>query len=165
MKTPSRTTRVVLPVLLIAVGLLQSLSYLLGVPALRGVGAALVASPLPLVFSHFRGLETFSSTFEAELTTRSGQRIVRNLDPSTYSLLTGPYNRRNVYGAVAAYGPALTEPHELKLRDAVMNYGFCKGPLAQTLGVDEPLASARLHVTNPYGREKIDSAWEVQCSN
>ena len=45
------------PVLLLLVGLLQMAGDTLGVPVLRGLGAAWGASPAPKVFSEVRGLE------------------------------------------------------------------------------------------------------------
>lgn len=44
-------------------GLLQIAAHVLGLPGLRGLAAASVASPLPLVFTAYRGHETFSNTF------------------------------------------------------------------------------------------------------
>lgn len=50
-----------IPIALISIGLLQPFGYLCSSPAIKGLGYVSVASPLPLVFSSFRGHETFSS--------------------------------------------------------------------------------------------------------
>jgi hypothetical protein len=150
--------------LLVAAGLLQPLGYVTGVAALRGLGIAWVLSPLPLVFSHFRGLETFSSSFTISVVTLAGREHTLALTPENYSNLGGPYNRRNVYGAVAAFGPVLTEGRERELVEGVLRYGFCRGPLPGALGVTEPLRSARLIVRNRLGPNPIDATMEAQCA-
>ncbi len=148
---------------LLVLGLLQSMGYILNIPALRGIGLAMVASPLPLVFSSFRGLETFSSDFKLSVITQSGRTIETELGPKNYGLLEGPYNRRNVYGAVAAYGAKLTEGNEPKLVHAVLKYGFCSGPLLKPLQLTEPIKHAQLRVINRFSAEPLDSTLEVQC--
>lgn len=159
-KFPFRTASILA---LLLVGLLQPIGYLLGIPALRGLGMAFVASPLPLVFSHFRELETFSSDFNVRVKTAEGGVIEAALTPKTYSLLTGPYNRRNVYGAIAAYGPKLTEGNEPKLVHAVLNYGFCQGPLLKPLGIHEKITSAEVTVINRFSATPLHSVLETQC--
>lgn len=149
--------------LLLLVGLLQPLGQLAGWRVLKGLGMVLVASPLPLVFSHFRGLETFSSEFTLQVTTRSGRVVATRLTPKNYALLGGPYNRRNVYGAVAAYGVKLTEGSEPDLVRGVLTYGFCKGPLLEPLALAEPVRSARIHVVNRYSVPPVDATLEVRC--
>jgi hypothetical protein len=150
-------------VALIVAGFLQPVGYLTGLPALRGLGIAWVLSPLPLVFSHFRGVETFTSSFEVTLITTSGKDVTVALTPENYNRLRGPYSRRNVYGAITAYGPALTEGNEPALVQDILHYGFCKGPLPSALGVDEPLRSAKIHVSNKRGERPVDATMEVQC--
>jgi hypothetical protein len=110
----------------------QYLSESIGRP-LKGVAAATAASPAPKVFSSVRGLETYSTRFFIEWTDRGGGEHSLPLTPDVYARLRGPYNRRNVYGAVLAYGPVL--PPEL--RDPVMRYALCgDAPLLRELGLD-----------------------------
>ncbi len=124
--------RVAVP-LLLAVGLLQMTGDLLGIPALRGIGAATGASPAPRVFSAVRGLETYSTRFVLEWTDRSGVARSLVLTPEAYARIDGPYNRRNVYGAALAYGPVLPA----SLRDPVMMHALCgEAPLLRELGLD-----------------------------
>src|SRR5688572_11455961 len=94
---------------LCALGLMQTVGYVVGSKAIRAIGAATAASPLPKVFSDVDGLEPFASTFHLEGTTSGGERIRIPLTPELYQRLQGPYNRRNVYGAAIAFGPRLPE--------------------------------------------------------
>src|SRR5437868_2098252 len=130
---------------LLVLGLLQmsgDLLELLGLKAvgrpLKGIGAATTASPAPKVFSAVRGLETFSTRFYLEWTDRGGQNHELLLTPELYGQLRGPYNRRNVYGAVLAYGPVLaTDPRTAPLFRAVARAALCgEAPLLRELGID-----------------------------
>ena len=101
--------------------------------ALRGIGAATMASPAPKVFSSVKGLETYSTRFALFWHGLDGKERQLELTPEVYAKLRGPYNRRNVYGAALAFGPVL--PAEL--RDAVMKYALCgERPLFRELGID-----------------------------
>lgn len=55
--------RMLLSYLLVGVGAAAMLGYALDLPTLKQAGLATVASPLPLVFSAFKGHETFSNAF------------------------------------------------------------------------------------------------------
>ncbi len=108
--------------------------------AVKAVAAATAASPAPKVFSAVKGLETYSSRFYIE--SANGAQSVE-ITPEVYSRLRGPYNRRNVFGAVLAYGPVLvSDPRTQPLFNDVSGYALCgKAPL---LGeVDIPVSSVR----------------------
>jgi hypothetical protein len=117
---------------LLVVGLMQMTGDLLGLPWLKGLAAATAASPAPKVFSAVRGYETYSTRFVLELTDASGAQTSVPLTGELYARLRGPYNRRNVYGAVLSYGPVLPEA----LRAPVMRHALCGGaPLLEELGL------------------------------
>ena len=130
---------------LLVIGLLQLTGDLLersgagvvGRP-LKGIGAATTASPAPKVFSAVRGLETFSTRFTLEWWDRDGRMRTLSLTPEVYARVRGPYNRRNVYGAVLAYGPVLaTDERTRPLYESVAHYALCgDAPLLRELGVD-----------------------------
>jgi hypothetical protein len=105
---------------------------------LKGVGAATTASPAPKVFSAVHGLETFSTRFTLEWRDRDGRSQSLPLTPEVYARVRGPYNRRNVYGAVLAYGPVLaTDERTRPLFESVARYALCgDAPLLRELGVD-----------------------------
>jgi hypothetical protein len=132
-------------VALLIVGLLQMTGDLLervGLVAvgrpLKGIGAATTASPAPKVFSAVRGVETYSTRFHLDWTDRGGQPHTLLLTPEIYGQVRGPYNRRNVYGAVLAYGPVLaTDARTRPMFDSVARYALCgDAPLLRELGMD-----------------------------
>lgn len=142
MNGSSRLSRIA-PWVLLIVGLLQMSGDLLGLPILKGIGAATAASPAPKVFSAVKGLETYSTKFYLEWTDAKGQGHSLLITPEVYSQLKGPYNRRNVYGAALAYAPVLPA----SLRDPVIHYGVCgKAPLLIELGIDPSDISGPLQI-------------------
>jgi hypothetical protein len=127
---------------LLAVGLLQMIGDVAGIAALKGIGAATAASPAPKVFCAAKGLETFSTRFYLEWTDSDGKERSLELTPQLYSRLRGPYKRRNVYGAVLAYGPVLPPD----LREPVMRYALTgDAPLLREMGI-EPTGDSDIHV-------------------
>jgi hypothetical protein len=132
-------------VALLALGLLQmggDLLERLGAGAvgrpLKGIAAATTASPAPKVFSAVRGLETYSTRFTVEWTDRAGRGHALPMTPELSARLRGPYNRRNVYGTVLAYGPVLaTDKRTEALYTSVARYALCgERPLLRELGID-----------------------------
>lgn len=162
--TPERR-RDALSYALLGLGLLQALGFALGSDVLRGLGAMTAASPLPFVFSSFRGVETFAAEFEIELTRPNGERVRHVVTPELYAKLDGPYNRRNTYGAVFSYGPALDAPHERALVDSVLRYGLCdRGPLAQRFGEVEPIERVLVEVRSRSRTKPAPFRREIACS-
>jgi hypothetical protein len=125
-------------VFLLALGLLQMAGDVFHLPLLHAIGAGTGASPAPKVFSSVRGLETFSTRFFIEWTEKTGSSHSLEITPDLYAKLRGPYNRRNVYGALLAYGPVLeTDERTRAMFESVASYGLCGGaPLLRDLGVD-----------------------------
>jgi len=109
--------RNILAVVLLIVGSSQMIGYLTGLKPLRGVGLASGVSPFPKVFCEADGYEAFAASFRLEGQRADGTLWVREFDPEWYSQLSGPYNRRNVYGAALAFAPRLPE----KLRDHLLD--------------------------------------------
>ena len=129
-------------IVLAAAASLQMVGYVAGSDALRGVGAASAIAPLPKVFSDVDGLEPFASQFVLSYTARDGRRVELPVTPEVYGRLSGPYNRRNVYGAALSYAPRLPDP----LWQSVYCYGLAPdGPLRRELGI--PADAADVAVT------------------
>ncbi len=127
---------------LLMLGSIQMAGYVLHSPALRGIGAATGAAPLPKVFSAVKGYETFATQFDLayELDGRT-QRVA--ITPEFYAHLRGPYNRRNVYGAALSYGPRL--PRQVWL--AVLTYGLkAGGPFRAEMGVPPAAQRPRVEI-------------------
>ena len=114
----------------------------------KGFGAATAASPAPKVFSAVRGLETYSTRFFIEWTDRDGTENSLELTPEVNARIRGPYNRRNVFGAVLAYGPVLaTDPRTQRMFDSVARYSLCgDAPLLREIGVDPATVAGRVRV-------------------
>lgn len=123
---------------LLAIGLMQMTGDLLHIPALKAIGAATTASPAPRVFSSVRGLETYSTRFFIEWTDHTGAPYSLQLTPERYACLQGPYNRRNVYGAVLAFGPVLeSDPRTRPMFESVGRFALCgEAPVLCELGID-----------------------------
>lgn len=123
---------------LVALGLAQMAGDVLGLPRLRGLAAATTASPMPKVFSAVQGLETYSTRFFVEWTDEAGKEHSLELTPETTAPLRGPYNRRNAFGAVVAYGPLLSSDARTRpMFDAVAGYALCgDAPMLRELGID-----------------------------
>jgi hypothetical protein len=149
--------------LLVGVGLLSMTGTALGLEPLRRLGLLTVASPLPLVFSKFRGVENFSSDYFMDLVFVDGDVASLPITAAAYARTTGPYNRRNPYGAVLAYGPMLDKPAEVALRDAVMRYAACgRGTFLRELGVTKEVR--RVDVTlRSKTRAKPQWRFAVTC--
>jgi hypothetical protein len=134
--------------LLLVLGVLQMAGDVLHVPALKGLAAATAASPAPKVFSAVRGLETYSSRFFIEWTDTAGNFHSVEINPERAARLRGPYNRRNVFGAVLAYGPVMQSDAVLRpMFDSVSKYALCgDAPLLRELGVDAADRKGALHI-------------------
>lgn len=96
------------------------------------------ASPAPKVFTVSKGLETFSTDFVIEWSDFDDKSHSLKLDSTLYGQICGPYNRRNIYGALFAYGPILaSEPATQPLFNDVCRYALSsEGPLLRELGID-----------------------------
>lgn len=135
---------------------------LLDLPVVKGVASASVISPLPKVFSDVRGLETFASSFAFEITAPGQDPKRLPITPELYSRLSGPYNRRNVYGAALAYAPRLPEP----LWQTVFCYALGSGgPLRDDLGLP-PSAKTKIAVTIETRTKGRQESWRLDptCS-
>jgi hypothetical protein len=105
------------------IGLFQMAGDLVGFRAMKGVGACLVMSPFPKVFSDVNGLETFASDFKLAYRLADGSEQSLPITAELYQRLGGPYNRRNVYGAALSYAPRMPE----SLWQSVFCYGLKPG--------------------------------------
>ena len=121
--------RKALYVAVVIIGLLQIIGYLTKVKTIRDIGMVSASSPLPIVFTEVRGVETFASDFYFRWTNNEGSLEEVLITPNLYSKLKGPYNRRNIYGAAISFGPVL--PAELW--NPILNYGLCNDVLKDEL--------------------------------
>ncbi len=156
-------------VFLAVVGLAQMAGDVLKLAPLKAIGAATQASPAPRAFSAVRGLETYSTRFTLDWTDRVGAAHSLVLTPEVYARMRGPYNRRNIYGAVLAYGPVLvSDPRARPMYDAVSRYALCgEAPILRELGVDpaQVAGSVRIRLEPREGSRTGDLPlqWEPAC--
>ncbi len=155
-------------ILLVALGFLNLAGIALQSPKLSGLAMATAASPAPSVFTTVDGLETFSSTFTVEWSDEAGEHSLL-VEPSAYRGIEGPYNRRNMYGAVLAYGPVLrTRETTREMFDDVAAYAICgDAPILRELGINpETARDVRVVVAPREGsRPALPLTMEAQCSH
>lgn len=136
MNAPRNLPRAIALLALCVLSLSQIVFGLIRAEPARKAAAATAASPYPKVFCAKDGYEAYAMNFTLIATDSRGQEITVTLTPEVYKRIEGPYNRRNVYGAVLAFAPLL----ESKLRDEVVDYAFRRdGALRRELGLPDDL--------------------------
>jgi hypothetical protein len=140
-----------------------------GLGLLRGAAAATGASPAPRVFSSVRGLETYSSRFALVYADADGRRHTIALTPELYERIRGPYNRRNAYGAVLAYGPVLAADVATRpLFEEVARFALCgDAPLLVELGIDSSRVASSIAIElmpRPGTAPEVDLVFRVSCT-
>jgi hypothetical protein len=146
---------------IIIVGLLQTIGYLFSNKIIRGIGLASGSSPLPIVFTEVKGLETFASDFYIQFTDTLGRQQEIKITPVLYSKLQGPYNRRNVYGAAISYGPILSE----ELCGSVLNYGLCKKILIQEMELPSTSKNYSVRIVTKTKNRNAQWILKPNCTN
>ncbi|MFN0116867.1 MAG: hypothetical protein ACKVQC_01060 [Elusimicrobiota bacterium] len=133
----------ILRVLLVILGLVQSVGFVTQLPWLKGVGLLTVASPLPIVFTQQKGVETFAHEFSIQYVDEDGSQNKIPITPTLYSRFNAPYQYRNILGAAISYGPILPEP----LWKPVLNFAFINpGKLSHSLGILPPKKVKAIHL-------------------
>ena len=119
--------------LLLLLGGMQMSGDLLHLPFLKDIGAATAASPAPKVFCAVKGYEAYGTRFLLEWVDGDDRFHSEPFAAEASGRLRGAYNRRNVYGAVLAYGPILPE----RLRAPVLTFALSgEAPVLRELGID-----------------------------
>ncbi len=141
-------------VFLLLTGTLQMAGYLAGSLPLRGLGALCGWAPFPKVFCDMDGYEGFTARFTLEGVTAAGEPFEIALTPEVYQRLRGPYNRRNVYGALLAGGPRLPQP----LGDTLTRRALRPGSaLWRELGLPEAVRELAVRVQPREGA--VEGPW------
>lgn len=148
--------------LLLLIGLLQIIGHAIGVKAIKGLGAVTTASPLPLVFTAVKGIETYTLKFKLEYTTEDQKTRTMDITPEVYSKFNGPYNRRNIYGAAFSYAPILPDT----LRNSVFQNAFC-GPcfLKNDLDIKGAVQNVKIYIYSKTERKQAPWIYQVTCLN
>lgn len=156
--------------LLIGIGCAQMAGDVFGIQALKAFGAATGASPAPKVFTAQNGFETYANRFYLEWWDATGAKQALELTPEAYSSMRGPYNRRNVYGAVFSYAPVLdANPLTRPMFRTVLQRSFC-GAQSVVAEVGVPPEAARhgmlrirLEPRRPDYSQPFALTHEVRC--
>lgn len=156
---------------LIVVGCAQMTGDVLSIPLLKALGAATGASPAPKVFTAQDGFETYANRFYLEWDDASGNRRSLEITPQVYAGVRGPYNRRNVYGAVFSYAPVLdSNPRTRPMFRMVLERSFCgaRSVLAEIgVPIDEARKSVlriRIEPRRPADSQPFPLVFEVSCN-
>jgi hypothetical protein len=124
---------------------------LVGCLPLRGIGALSGWAPFPKVFCDMDGYEGFTARFYLEGQTEEGEAFSVELTPEVYQGIGGPYNRRNVYGALLAGGPRLPQP----LGDELMKRALRPGSrLWEELGLPNEVKTLQVRVVPREGAKE-----------
>lgn len=150
---------------LVIYGCLNSSSFIAHSDSFREMGFATVSSPLPLVFSSYNGIETFSTAFTVNITFKNGTTYGTDLDANMYNMIGGAYNRRNVYGAVFSHGPFFDKENIIKIRQEILSYAVCDpGIIVKEFNIPGDIKSLRVNVLyRPQNNKKI-SELLIDCS-
>ena len=138
-------------------GALNSTAFIAHNSNFKEVGFVTVSSPLPLVFSSYNGIQTFVTAFNATINYQNGTQTSAMLDVNRYNLLSGSYNRRNVYGAVFSHGPFFNNDILIKIRQEILQFAVCKpGKLLNEFGFPGIIKKLHIDVLNRHdGNRKI----------
>ena len=106
--------------LILIVGVINVTGYLLYSPGLQALSLMTASSPLPLVFTTYKGIETFSFDYRVVINNSTQIDLAE-----FYREIDGPYARRNIYGAMFSYGPLFTDDNLIKIRNGILHWGIC----------------------------------------
>lgn len=145
-------------IVIIGIGLLQTIGYLTNAPALRNLGVVSSASPLPIVFTEVKGVETFASDFYMQWENDQHYLESIKITPELYARFKGPYNRRNIYGAAISYGPVLPE----KVWKPILDYGLCNNILEDELQI--PIGKVNFSIKIKTRTQGKSDEWILKSS-
>lgn len=106
-------------------GTINSTAFVAHYDGVKDLGFASGSSPLPLVFSAYNGYETYATGFNATIKYADNTRVQVDLGVERYSMMTGAYNRRNVYGAIFSHGPFFNKENLILMRQNILKYAVC----------------------------------------
>ena len=145
--------------LICLVSSLQLFGFIFDSKIIKGIGMSSMIAPFPKVFSDVDGLEPFASKFIITFYHDNGKITEQEITPEMYSKLSGPYNRRNIYGAGLSYAPRLPD----SLWKPVFKYGF-SGPLSKELDFPTDIKCIEVKIiTKTKGRNDIWIIGEKPC--
>lgn len=139
---------------------IKTVADIFGFEKISAVAAISHVSPAMKVFTTQRGYETFSPTFELTINQQNGQEAILRLNSKNYAGLRGPYNRRNVYGALISYAPVLVSlPRTEKMWQTMAKNAFCRqDSVLFELGIDDASSVASVLIEY-HRRDKTENSY------
>ena len=153
--------RKALYITVILIGFLQTIGHVSGIKVIKNLGVVTAASPLPIVFTEVKGVETFASDFYIQWSTDQGELKKIQITPAIYSKLKGPYNRRNIFGAAIAYGPVLPE----NIWKPILSYGICNEILQEELEIPFNKENCTIEIQTRTKSKTDHWTLKTECSN
>jgi sterol desaturase/sphingolipid hydroxylase (fatty acid hydroxylase superfamily) len=146
---------------LLVIGCSNTVGYFGELDNIRGIAFATSASPLPLVFSAYNGVETFSTSFEFNITFMNGTTRSQMMDHKVYGMMKGPYNRKNMFGVALSHGPFFDKENMIQVRQQILHWGLCNpGDLAKEFGIMEKIKKVYITIkSKTKGNE--DREWKI----
>jgi len=149
--------------ILVVWGCLNSAAFVVHNNSIRDVGFVTVSSPLPLVFSAYNGVQTFATEFYISLKYANNTEIQTSLNVDKYNLLSGAYNRKNIYGAIFSHGPFFDKLNLIKIRESVLNYAVCDpGSIITEFGLLNGVESMHVDILYRPNNTKI-AELDIKC--
>jgi hypothetical protein len=132
------------------------MGHLMQSPTIKGLGVCSVASPLPIVFTTHKGIETFAMDFQLKYLEHGREHIIQ-ITPQLYGTFSAPYAYRNVIGAAISYGPLL--PPEIT--NHILGHSLRRnGPLWNHLNL--PTHAENLHLQLSSRTRNDHRHWALQ---
>lgn len=150
-KKQKRRYNLIIWILLIT-GCISTFGLTINSHTVKYIGFISGSSPLPLVFSAYNGVETFSTEISLHGRFKDGEELNLTMTRELYAKLKGPYNRRNMYGVMFSHGPFFTDPQLVQMRDEVLKHSMCaipgrkSGHLIKEFGYDQELSHAIIKI-------------------
>jgi len=163
-KLPKKLFQCILITLLFILGSMQIIGLIFDSPTIKALSIVSCSSPLPFVFTSYNGIETFSTTFELNITTHNHTNIIIHMDHKLYSQLQGPYNRKNVIGVIFSHGPFFKDPNMIAIRNQILHWSFCKGNLSDEFNIHYPIKESTINIrSKTNGNENKVWSMHVRC--
>lgn len=129
--------------------------FLIALGMLSGV------APLPRVFSHQQGVETFARRAQLEIRTVGGETVELPVDREFGRRVRGPTTRMAAYGHAALFASL---PGSDEARRALLAFGLCEpGALVRELGLPGPVESLRVRSWSALANDEPLGELEVAC--
>lgn len=146
--------------LLVFLGIAQCLGRIFGMGTLARIGMISSASPAPLVFNQFKGIEYWAADFEVTLSSPGTPTVTQRLTSKRYAAMPGPHFVHIAYGIPFSVAPISPQPILME----PLRAGFCKtGYLARLFGAHGKVESATILMTPKQKTSETPLRLTIPC--